>query len=101
MIRVTADGTPLEILEGLVELTEIVSAKGKILGHYIPSKLEASPSASNGSHPDYMELERCFAAERGKGRTTREVFESLLAVTNDPPLRAYLQEKIQQLAARE
>src|ERR1700681_3555307 len=102
MVYLTADETILLKELGLfVEPVEISDESGNLLGLFVPANLERGKRlyAELASRADHEELDR-RAAERGKGRTTREVFEPLHSLTDDPTLQAYLQQKINRLQSR-
>jgi hypothetical protein len=50
--------------------------------------------------PDWAEIERRRQA-KSKGLTTKQVFEHLLSLTSDEPMRNYLQKKIEILTERD
>jgi hypothetical protein len=101
MVRLIAEQAVQAALGRLTELVEICDAEGKILGYFAPASLPyAAASAKVLARIDWAEIERRRQSE-SQGFTTKQVFEHLLTLTEDEPTRAYLQEKIAGLAARE
>jgi hypothetical protein len=82
-------------------LTEIRDASGKVIGYFTPATLGLShPKPGAPPQLDPAEIERRKQSQE-KGRTTREVFEHLLAVTKHEQARACLQKKIESLKERD
>jgi len=78
----TATEAMAELLRQAKDLTEIRDAAGKVIGVFTPM-----PTAE--------------PATKGMCYTTKQVFERLLSLTNDPNMRANLQEKIEMLVERD
>ncbi len=73
---------------------EIRDSDGNTLGFFTPASTAQTPiKAKTEALIDCVELARRKAAHK-TGRTTREVFERLQSLTQDPDLVTYLQEKI-------
>jgi hypothetical protein len=103
MIQLTADEKCLlKDLALFLEPVEISDAKGKLVGVFVPANLERAKQLSERltAATNWVELERRTKTEK-TGRTTREVFERLLSMTQDPTLRADLEAKIAILKERD
>ena len=101
MITLRADELPMAILGHVTEPVEIVDSNGQVVGHFTPDAERLRRLYEDtASLPDPAELDRQLKAE-GPGCTTRELFQHLLSLTTDPQMQAYLQEKINKLAARD
>src|SRR5437870_1691546 len=88
MTHMVADEAVLAVLGQAQELIEIRDASGKVVGFFSPVMAGAA-SATWGAVREYLaELQR--RAENQESCTTREVFEHLLSVTPDEPMRAIL-----------
>jgi hypothetical protein len=73
---------------------EICDAAGRVVGHLAPASMERTPlPVQTATRIDRAEIARRKASHK-TGRTTREVFERLQSLTQDPALLAHLQEKI-------
>ena len=103
MITLTADDDVLlKVLRLFVEPVEVWDAKGKFLGLFVPANLERGKQlyARVPTESERAEIERRKATP-GRCYTTREVFEYLLTLTDDPQERADLEKHIAVLAKRE
>lgn len=98
MITVNADAAMVEKLLKADGLAEVRDPGGNVVGFFAPVSLNHAPQyARAAASIDREELAR-RKASRPTGRTTREVFERLKGLTDDPELRAHLQEKIDGLS---
>src|SRR5262249_29770750 len=101
MTSVTADDRMLALLSQVRELAEVRDASGKVIGFFAPIAIDQAQHYANAAaHISPAEIQR-RKAERGRGRTTREVFEMLKDLTQDEPTKASLQAKIDELAERD
>jgi hypothetical protein len=103
MVYLTADDSwQVKDLGRFVEPVEISDANGKLLGLFVPAKLERGKQiyAKVMAETDWAEIDR-RAQSTEKGHTTREVFEHLKSLTQDPQMQAYLQKKIDGLMERD
>jgi hypothetical protein len=104
MVRITAeDDLWMKDLARLVEPVEISDLNGTLLGVFVPADRERKKRLSTeaAARIDHAELERRKASERGKGRTTREVFEYLLTLASDPADQEHLRKVIAEVAERD
>ncbi len=100
MITLRADELPLGVLAHVTEPVELLDTRGEVIGTFTPNAGRIQRLyGGKDDLPDLAELERQVATA-GPGCTTRELFQRLLPLTADPDTRAYLQGKIDQLAAR-
>ena len=94
MITITADGPTLAALRQANGPAEVRDPEGRVVGLFTPAALNAVQQHGHATpRIDRDELARRKASEK-KGRSTREVFEHLRTLTQDPELLADLQEKI-------
>jgi hypothetical protein len=94
MITVTADVALAEKLRQANGPAEIRDPEGKVVGFFAPVSVNhALQYAQVAARIDRAELARRKASEK-TGRTTREVFERLKTLTQDPETLAHLQQKI-------
>lgn len=101
MITLTADEKMLAILNQATGLAEIRDAGGKVVGFFAPIALpQAGRYANAAAHIDPTEIARRKSAKEN-GHTTREVFEHLLTLTKDEPLRADLHKHLEVLKERD
>ena len=101
MITVHADQTMVEKLRIATSLAEILDTEGKVMGFFAPANLNHAPQyAQAAARIDRAELARRKASE-APCFTTREVFEHLKSLTQDPEQLAHLQGKIEGLMERD
>lgn len=96
MSHLIANDAMLAVLNQAKDVTEIRDASGKVVGFYAPASSAKSHLLIRAAmRIDPQETERRIA-EQG-GYTTKEVFEYLKSITEDEPMRSYLQTKIDRL----
>ena len=100
MITLVADDTPLFILSAVTEPVQLVDKRGAVVGQFTPDQERIKRLYDRPLQLDRAEIERRLN-EPGPRRTTREVFEYLLTLTDDPEDQADLRKKIAELAKRE
>jgi hypothetical protein len=100
MITLTADEVTLAILRQASGLAEIRDPSGATVGFFAPVSMERAHLYAQAAAQARTEIERRKREEQA-GRTTREVFEHLQSLTDDPDLRAYMQKKIDDLRQRD
>ena len=97
MTTMTPNADALAFLRQASDLVEIRDPEGGIVGYFAPVSMErAHLHVQTAARIDRAEIAR-RKASHPTGRTTREVFERLQSLTQDPALRAHLQEKIEGL----
>jgi len=84
MSAIVASESLASFLQAMKDRTEIRAADGKVLGVFTPSSI----LVQKGLVP-------------GKQYTTREAFEHLLSLTNDPQDRATLERHIEEIKRRD
>ena len=102
MIHVTADGSvALKDLGQFLEPVEISDTNGKLIGLFVPANLERARQFTNGTESDEVmaEIERRAQANEDCF-TTKQVFEHLLALTEDESERTHLRSLIAEQDAR-
>jgi hypothetical protein len=101
MITLVADDTPLLILSAVTEPVQLVDKNGTVVEQFIPDQERIKRLYESSAPPlDPAEIERRLN-EPGPRHTTREVFEHLLTLADNPEDQADLREHIAQLAKRE
>ena len=97
MNTITPNADTLALLRQVSALVEFRDPDGNTLGFYAPASMEqARLHVQAAARIDRTELARRKASHK-TGRTTREVFERLQSLTQDPDVVAHLQEKIEGL----
>jgi hypothetical protein len=101
MITLRADEIWPDVFGALTEPAEIVDNAGEVLGRFTPDPERIKRLYERTEQlPDPAEIER-RKAEGGPRYTTRQVFEHLLTLTDDPKERAHLETLIKGMAERE
>lgn len=103
MIRFTIEQfRRINFLANITELVEITDNDGTLIGFFVPASLkrDKQPYPPRAVPLDMDELARRSATAKN-GKTTREVFEHLKSLTQDPKDLADLQMHIDQLAERD
>ena len=97
MTILTVDQAVLAALKQARGPAEIRDADGNLLGYFTPARPTGLFPTTRATEADLPELDRLAAAAL-PGKTTREVFEYLKTLTNDPTDLADLQRHIDELA---
>ena len=101
MEKLRADELLPLVLAHLTEPIEIVAADGTMLGRFTPDSAQIERlRAQTDSVYDPAEVARQQMAE-GPARTSREVFEYLLGLAEDPEEQAYLKQVIEEIKLRD
>jgi len=101
MTHLIADDAMLAILARANEIAEIRDTSGHVVGFYAPASGPQAQAPLESIARAYLSELHRRAQNQEPGRTTREVFEHLLAMTVDETSRAYLRKKIEDLKERD
>jgi hypothetical protein len=85
MISLTIEGQALDVLKDATGTAVIRDPRGKVVGLFYPAR-------------DYPGRTRPLTTDEGKAVTTRELFEFLKSITNDPGDIANLDRHIEELS---
>jgi len=94
MTTIIADSAMKASLENVKDIAEVRSADGSLIGYFAATAVDqAKRYAAAFAKIDWDEVERRRKANR-PGLTTRQVFQHLQSLTDDPAKRAELQKLI-------
>ena len=102
MTSLTIDEATLSVLQQAQRQVELRDVRGNVVGFFIPASSNLRYPTTPVSEADLAEIDRRRATEgQGPGKTTREIFERLKTLTDDPAEQADLQRHIDELTERD